>query len=134
MPDQNAPPIPRPIVLLRIAVAILLGIHGVFRAVTGGAWLFGAYLSETGIPLGIGVAWAITIFEIVAAGLLAAGKFVRVVVPGYALILTGGIIMVHGREGWFVVGGGRNGVEYSVLLLVSLAVLFMSHPPLAARR
>ena len=28
-----------------------------------------------------------------------------------------GIILVHLREGWFVVGGGRNGVEYSVLLV-----------------
>ena len=26
-------------------------------------------------------------------------------------------------EGWFVVGGGRNGVEYSVLLLVCLVAL-----------
>jgi putative oxidoreductase len=126
--------ISRPIIVLRVAVAILLGIHGVFRAVTGGAWLFGEYLSATGIPFGAGVAWAITIFEIIAAGLLAAGKFVRLVVPGYAVILTGGIIMVHGREGWFVVGGGRNGVEYSVLLLVSLAVLFMSHPSLSLRK
>ncbi len=133
MTNRTSPTIPRSIVLLRVTVAILLGIHGVFRGVTGGAWLFGAYLSETGIPFGVGVAWAITVFEVIAAGLLAAGQFVRFVVPGYAFILTGGIIMVHAREGWFVVGGGRNGVEYSVLLLVSLAVLFMSHPPLGKR-
>lgn len=128
MTEHSSASIPRPLVLLRATVAILLGIHGVFRAVTGGAWHFGTYLAEAGIPLGVAVAWGITIFEIIAAGLLAAGKFVRFVVPGYAFILTGGIVMVHGREGWFVVGGGRNGVEYSVLLLVCLAVLFMTHP------
>jgi hypothetical protein len=30
-----------------------------------------------------------------------------------------------------VVGGGRNGVEFSVLLIVSLIVLFLSHKPAA---
>ena len=32
-----------------------------------------------------------------------------------------GIVLVHGPEGWFVVGMGRNGVEFSVLLLAALA-------------
>ena len=31
--------------------------------------------------------------------------------------------MVHFREGWFVVGGGRNGFEYSVLLIVCFAAV-----------
>jgi putative oxidoreductase len=30
-----------------------------------------------------------------------------------------GIIMVHAREGWFVVGAGRNGVEFNVLLIAA---------------
>ena len=38
---------------------------------------------------------------------------------GYAVILIGGIIMVHGKAGWFVVGAGRNGVEFSVSLLLA---------------
>lgn len=48
--------------------------------------------------------------------------------PSFALILLGGIVLVHGHEGWFVVGGGRNGVEYSVLLLVCLVALYGAHP------
>jgi putative oxidoreductase len=132
-PLPSSPP-PTTIVILRIAVAILLGIHGHYRAWTGGAWNFGEYLASVGIPLGTVIAWTITVFEIVASPLLAAGKFVRIVVPGFALILTGGIIMVHGREGWFVVGGGRNGVEYSLLLIVTLVVLFLAHPPTARQK
>jgi putative oxidoreductase len=31
-----------------------------------------------------------------------------------------GILLVHRHDGWFVVGGGRNGVEYSVLLIAVL--------------
>ena len=34
--------------------------------------------------------------------------------------------MVHGPEGWFVVGGGRNGVEFSVLLICCLVSLFIA--------
>lgn len=34
-----------------------------------------------------------------------------------------GIILVHRYDGWFVVGGGRNGMEYSVLLISSLFIV-----------
>jgi putative oxidoreductase len=34
-----------------------------------------------------------------------------------------GIILVHFKEGWFVVGGGRNGVEYNFLLIVVLMTI-----------
>ena len=34
-----------------------------------------------------------------------------------------GILLVHAPEGWFVVGAGRNGMEYSVLLIASLALV-----------
>lgn len=126
--DDPRRPDPRPLVLLRAAVAILLGIHGYYRLLSGGVGGFGGYLSSVGIPLGPVVAWAITGFEMTACFLLGAGLLVRFIAPGFALILLGGIALVHGREGWFVVGGGRNGVEYSVLLLVCLAVLFWIHP------
>ena len=123
------PLVPRSIVFLRVAVAVLLGIHGFYRALSGGVTGFGGFLSSVSIPLGSVLAWAITGFEMTASFLLAAGRMVRFIVPCFALILLGGILLVHGREGWFVVGGGRNGVEYSVLLLVCLAVLFWAHPP-----
>ena len=51
----------------------------------------------------------------------------------HLVILITGIVMVHGREGWFVVGGGRNGVEYSVLLIICLVTLFLAaRPPATA--
>jgi putative oxidoreductase len=112
-----------PIVIVRVAVAILLGIHGFTRALGGGVVPFGAYLAETGFPLATALAAAITGFEMVGSILLALGRYVRFVTPGFMIILLSGIALVHGREGWFVVGGGRNGVEYSVLLIACLAAL-----------
>ena len=34
-----------------------------------------------------------------------------------------GIVLVHAKSGWFVVGGGSNGAEYSVLLIPCLMVI-----------
>jgi len=117
----------RGITILRIAVAILLGIHGIYRAWTGGATGFGIYLTESGFPLGTVIAWSITVFEIVGMAALLLRRFIIPVALGFIFILTAGILMIHGREGWFVVGGGRNGMEYSVLLLSALIALIVSH-------
>jgi putative oxidoreductase len=35
--------------------------------------------------------------------------------------------MIHGREGWFVVGGGRNGMEFNFLLIFALLTLMFPH-------
>jgi putative oxidoreductase len=122
----------RPIVALRIAVALLLGIHGYYRLFAGGVAPFGTWLDSLGLP-GALCAWSVTLFEMIASLLLLAGRFVRWVTPGFAVILATGIATVHAPNGWFVVGGGRNGVEYSVLLLVCLGVLFAAHAPRADR-
>jgi putative oxidoreductase len=117
----------RGITILRIALAILLGIHGLYRGWTGGAKFFGIYLSESGFPLGTVIAWAITVFEVVGMIALLWRRLVIPVALGFIFILTAGILMIHGREGWFVVGGGRNGMEYSILLIASLIALIVSH-------
>ena len=127
MTDDRGPSASRPLVVLRVALGLLLGIHGVYRALAGGVEPFGSFLTASGLPLGLAVAWLITVFEAFGSLLLVAGRFLSVVIPGFLLILSAGIVMVHAREGWFVVGGGRNGTEYSVLLIVALLVVLFSH-------
>jgi putative oxidoreductase len=41
-----------------------------------------------------------------------------------------GIAIVHFKEGWFVVGAGRNGVEFNFLLIVVLLYLMQFDQPL----
>ena len=41
-----------------------------------------------------------------------------------------GIVLVHAPSGWFVVGGGRNGMEYSVLLIAVLLAQAWAAPAL----
>jgi putative oxidoreductase len=100
-------------------------IHGAYRATTGGVAPFGGWLSELGFPGGVAFAWTVTLLELLATPLLAAGKFVAPIAAWFAFQLVLGMALVHAREGWFVVGGGRNGVEYSVLLVTCLVVLIL---------
>lgn len=88
---------------------------------------FGDWLTGQGWPLGRVVAAAITAVEIAGTPLLAAGRLVAPLAVLYAVIYAVGIAMVHAREGWFVVGKGRNGAEYSVLLIVCLLCVGLQH-------
>jgi putative oxidoreductase len=118
--------------VVRLGVAGVLGAHGYARAVAGGVEPFGGFLDAKGFPAGLVLAWAITIFEMVGSLALATGRGVRIVAVGFLSILTMGILLVHVREGWFVVGLGRNGIELSVLLIVCLVALIVAAPRRAA--
>ena len=59
--------------------------------------------------------------------LYALGRVVPVLSVVYASIYAVGIAMVHAREGWWVVGAGRNGAEYSVLLIACLLCVGLQH-------
>ncbi|MES2787694.1 MAG: DoxX family protein [Pseudomonadota bacterium] len=117
-------------ILLRLTLAGLIAAHGWARFVVGGYEPFGAWLTAQGIPMGPAVAWAITLLEMAGTPLLAWGRlFVLPLTLVYAAIYTVGIYLVHAPAGWFVVGLGRNGAEYSVLLIVALLCVGLQHLP-----
>ena len=116
------------LVMVRLAVAVLLFIHGAARISNGTVDDFGGFLGSQGFPLGFFVAWGITIFELVGSVLLAAGFYTWIIAFVFAVELGVGIALVHWKEGWFVVGAGRNGMEFSVLLITSmLAIAFANY-------
>ncbi len=104
--------------LVRLAVAATMVIHGVARVVLKGVAPFGGFLSQQGLPFGVGVAWALTVVEIAGGLALLVGLARRPLALWFAAQLAVGIAMVHASSGWFVVGAGRNGAEYSVVLIV----------------
>jgi len=65
----------------------------------------------------------LTVVEIVGGALLVAGRLVVPLCAWFALQLTAGAVLVHLPAGWFVVGAGRNGMEYAVLLVVLLVAV-----------
>lgn len=109
--------------ILRIALCALVFVHGLWRATQGGVAPFGDWLASRGFPLGHEIAWAITIYELAAAPALAFGFLRPILATGFAAIYAAGLVLVHLPFGWFVVGAGRNGMEYSALLIVSFLII-----------
>ena len=111
--------------LLRITVAIILLTHSVFGMFNNGINDFGnLYLNQIGFaPVGVPLAWCIKLSHVVAAVLLLLNKYIKPAGFVTIFVLIMGIILVHFQEGWFVVGGGRNGMEYNVLLIIVLIAI-----------
>jgi putative oxidoreductase len=106
--------------ILRLTLAGLLAAHGWARLLYGGVAPFGEWLNSLGFVIGFWLAWAITLFEICGTLLLAFNKLVFPLTVVFSSIYLVGMLLVHMPAGWFVVGLGRNGMEYSVLLIVCL--------------
>lgn len=113
--------------IVRIAAAGNMLIHGISRTVTGGVAGFDEYLSSLGFPPYS--AFIITAFELIAAVLIILNRWTSILSIFFCIELIMGIILVHGPEGWFVVGHGRNGSEYSVLLIVCFASAIIAYWP-----
>lgn len=115
--------------VVRWTVAGLIWIHGAARVWSGGVEPFGGWLDSQGFPFGLQQAWAVTVYELVAPLAIIAGRFVTLACLGHIFILSIGLILVHAPNGWFVVGLGRNGVEYSVLLIACLIAVGWTYLP-----
>jgi putative oxidoreductase len=107
---------------LRIALIIIFLVHSLAGMFNNGINDFGNFfLNKAGFaPIGVPLAWAIKLSHIALAYSLFTDKYLKITVFITILILIAGIYMVHLPDGWFVVGGGRNGVEFNFLLIMAL--------------
>jgi putative oxidoreductase len=116
--------------IVRIAVALILmahGVHALFdpEGVTG----FGKFLSSIGFPFGVGIVWSIIVTQITCSGALLLRRLVVPACIGHMVILGAGVWLEHAPHGWFVVGPGENGMEYSVLLIACLFAVLWAYWP-----
>ena len=82
-----AAPAPRAAVALealRITVAILILIHGVYRLAAGLVAPFGTWLDSLGFPFGYGWAMAVTLYELVGPLLMLARRWTSLAALGHA--------------------------------------------------
>jgi putative oxidoreductase len=112
--------------VLRVAVASVFIVHGIARMVNGTVGGFGQFLGASGFPLGVAIAWTLTLVEVAGGTALALGFLVRPLTVWYTAQILTGIALVHWSQGWFVVGAGRGGMEYSVLIVACLAAVFLA--------
>jgi len=108
--------------ILRLAVCAILFTHGSYRILSGEAPGLGGVLREEGVPTPLLFGWLVCIAETLGTTLLA----LRILVLPITLILSTiyftGIMMFHRHSGFFVVGPGHDGWEYSALLITCLFV------------
>src|SRR6185436_13922749 len=108
-----------PTLVLRIALAAVFFMHGIPSIFSGAVNNFGNNVLNTAgfAPIGVPLAWAIKLSHVACAILLILNRYVRIAAIVTIPILVAGIVMIHAAEGWFVVGAGRNGVEFNVVLI-----------------
>lgn len=113
--------------VLRCVLVGIIAAHGWARWLNGAVVPFGTWLSGLGFPAGLGIAATVTAVEILGTPLLLARRLVLPLCLVYACIYATGIVLVHAKAGWFVVGLGRNGAEFSVLLIACLLCVGLQH-------
>ena len=114
---------------LRFPLIVILLVHSIVGMFNNGINDFGnLYLNQVGFsPFGLYLAWIIKLSHVILAISLVFNRYTRAPIIVNIIIFNVGIFMVHMKEGWFVVGGGRNGVEFNFLLIfVLLYLLFQS--------
>lgn len=108
-----------PTMILRSTLCVILIVHSVPGMFNGSVNDFGNFfLNQIGFaPLGVPLAWAVKLSHVLCAVLLIVNRYIIAASLITIGVLVMGIVLVHYQDGWFVVGGGRNGIEYNVLLI-----------------
>jgi putative oxidoreductase len=116
--------------IVRITVALILSVHGLHGllspAATNG---FGEYLGSIGFPFGVALAWSVMIIQVACSAALLLRRLVVPACMGHIVILGFGIGLIHASQGWFVVGPGKNGMEYSITLIACLFAVLWAYWP-----
>jgi putative oxidoreductase len=122
---------------VRIASASILIIHpiGGLRDPAGLNDL-GLYFSSIGFPFGVQLVWGSMFLQIASSVALIARRLVVPACLGHMLVLCTGIWLFHAPH-WFVigpdniVGPGKEGVEYSTLLIACFVSILLAYWPKA---
>lgn len=115
--------------ILRLALCFIVFTHGIYRFYEGSLPILGQLLEESGFPRGTGyfLACCVNLTETAGAALLAIGVMVWPLSFMFSLIYLTGIMIFHRHSGFFVVGPGQDGWEYSALLITCFVAVAWEH-------
>jgi putative oxidoreductase len=108
--------------VLRLVLCAIVFTHGAYRFYEGTSPILGQILESHGFPFGTFLAYSVNTVETVGGVLLALRLLVIPVCLSLSTIYITGIILFHRHEGFFVVGPGTGGWEYSALLITCALV------------
>jgi putative oxidoreductase len=135
LPSHDTPSTRSAIEFVRFASASILIIHpiGGLRDPAGLNDL-GLYFSSIGFPFGVQLVWGSMFLQIASSLALIARRLVVPACLGHMLVLCTGIWFFHAPH-WFVigpdniVGPGKEGVEYSTLLIACFVSILLAYWP-----
>lgn len=126
-------PAPRPVqglAIVRTAIALILIVHPIHGLIDpAGMHAFGEGLSADGFPFGLALPWLIVLFQFTGCVGLIFNRYVVLSCIFNLIVLIVGVFYIHMSSGWFVVGAGRNGVEYSITLIACLSGIMWAYWP-----
>jgi putative oxidoreductase len=139
VPARDAPSSRGALEFVRIASASILIIHpiGGLRDPAGLNDL-GLYFSSIGFPFGVQLVWGSMFLQIASSLALIARRLVVPACFGHMLVLVTGICLFHAPH-WFVigpdnvVGPGKEGIEYSMLLITCIVSILLAYWPRSRR-
>jgi putative oxidoreductase len=135
MPEKNwfrsDPALPSPSIdLIRLAVALVILMHPLHGfAHPADIPGFGTFLTSVGFPFGLALAWMVLVTQVACSLGLIVRRWVVPACMGHIVILSVGILVFHAPLGWFVVGPGEGGMEFSVLMISCLVAVLLAHWP-----
>lgn len=132
---HDASPARQALEFVRIASASILIIHPI-GGLQDPAGLndLGLYFSSLGFPFGVQLVWGSMFLQIASSLALIARRLVVPACLGHMLVLCTGIWLFHAPH-WFVigpanvVGPGKEGIEYSTLLISCFVSVLLAYWP-----
>jgi putative oxidoreductase len=132
---HDAPSVYRGLQVVRLSAALILIIHPL-GGISNPAGLddLGLYFSSIGYPLGVPLVWSMMFLQIACSLALTLQRSVLPACLGHIFVLSVGIWLFHAPH-WFaigplnVVGPGKEGMEYSVLLITCFSSLLLAYWP-----
>lgn len=117
--------------ILRVVLGVVYITHGLPKLM-GGAEATTGLLARLGFPIPLAFAWVVTLLETFGGLALIVGFLVRPVAALFVIEMLLGIILLHARAGWYVIGPGTGGAEFNVVLVAALLSLLLAGPGLAS--
>lgn len=107
--------------LLRFGLSVIMIMHGLPSFIEMSVLDFGKGMESWFGFMGLPLAIFVKLIHVVTIPALWFNKYLKPLAILNIIIFLMGIILVHAKNGWYVVGGGSEGVEFNWLLIFSFA-------------
>jgi putative oxidoreductase len=107
--------------LLRFGLSVIMIMHGLPSFIEMSVIDFGRAMEGWFGIMGIPMAILVKLIHVVTIPALWFNKYLRPLAILNIIIFLLGIILLHAKNGWYVVGGGSEGVEFNFLLIFAFA-------------